>query len=63
MADHPSTHHPSINKRISQLKRQKKSAGGDAESAPPNTSPSHVLRQVKEASLKRSRSKRSRKPK
>ena len=61
MADHPNTHNPSVNKRIKQLKRQKKTQGGDAEAAPPDASPFRVLQQAKEASLKRSKSKRKRK--
>ena len=61
MAKHPNTHNPSINKRLKQLKKQKKVQGGDAEATPPDTSPSHIIRQAKEASLRRSSSKRPRK--
>ena len=61
MADHPNTHHQSINKRLKQLKRQKKSQGGDTEAAPPDASPFRVLQQAKEASLKRSKRQRRKK--
>ena len=61
MADHPNTHNPTVNKRIKQLKRQKKSEGGDAEATPPDTSPFRVLQQAKEASLKRSKRQRRKK--
>jgi len=47
MADHPkshNTHKPTVNKRIKQLKSQRKLTGGDAPALPPAS----ILRNVKE---------------
>ena len=52
MADHPpshNTHKPTVNKRIKQLKSQRKLTGGDAPALPPAS----LLRNVKEKATAR----------
>ncbi len=57
MADHPeshNTHKPTVNKRLSQLKAQKKVTGGKAPALPPAS----ILRNVKERATSRAPIKR-----
>jgi len=54
MADHLNTHKPTVNKRLKQLKSQKKLTGGDAPALPPAS----ILRNVKEKATLRNPIKR-----
>jgi len=49
MADHPGSHNPSVNQRITQLKKQRKKTGGEA----PAIAPADRLRQLKDSSHKK----------